>query len=99
MVTLIPAEHGTLTAMRNGSSFTGGEGEYGEIIEFSVIPDAGYEVDSWIGAVRDTKNYDRAQLIVLAETTVSVTLKQRICSVSFKTDGGAPRPDTQNIIY
>ncbi|MFC1240133.1 InlB B-repeat-containing protein [Treponema vincentii] len=99
MVTLIPAEHGTLTAMRNGSSFTGGEGEYGEIIEFSVIPDAGYEVDSWIGAVRDTKNYDRAQLIVLAETTVSVTLKQRICSVSFKTDGGAPRPDTQNVIY
>lgn len=47
------------------------------VLTFTAIPDAGYEVDTWTGATKDSADNNKATLKVTAHITVSVTFKEK----------------------
>ena len=47
------------------------------VLAFTATPDAGYEVDTWTGATKDSADNNKATLKVTAHTTVSVTFKEK----------------------
>ena len=47
------------------------------VLTFTATPDAGYEVDTWTGATKDSADNNKATLKVTAHITVSVTFKEK----------------------
>ena len=47
------------------------------VLTFTATPDAGYEVDTWTGATKDSADKNKATLTVTAHTTVRVTFKEK----------------------
>ena len=52
------------------------------VLTFTATPDAGYEVDKWTGATKDSADNNKATLKVTAHTTVRVTFKEKTADVS-----------------
>ena len=52
------------------------------VLTFTATPDAGYEVDTWTGATKDSADNNKATLKVTAHTTVRVTFKEKTADVS-----------------
>ena len=96
---------GNLTATLNGSSFTGGEVEHGNTVEFRAKPKEGYKVDKWSitpgSALIDggTDGSKTAKVKITAPTTVTVSFKKISYKVIFDAKGGLPVPTAQHVLY
>ena len=96
---------GNLTATLNGSSFTGGEVEHGNTVEFRAKPKEGYKVDKW-SITPDyalieggTKISKTAKVKITTNTTVTVSFKKKEYWVFFYANGGSPDPKFQKVLY
>ena len=96
---------GNLTATLNGSSFTGGEVEHGNTVEFRAKPKEGYKVDKWSitpdsalieGGTWISKT---AKVKITGNTTVTVSFKKKEYWVFFNANGGSPEPKFQKVLY
>lgn len=76
--------NGSLTAKVDGEGIhSGSKIEKDKIVTFTAVPNTGYEVDGWTGAVQDEHDKNSAKLTVSAEATVNVSFKSTVLSDSY----------------
>ena len=65
--------NGSMSATVDGTDISSGDViEKGKTVEFTAIPDTGYEVDTWTGAAADAGDKRKASLTVSSDMTVTV---------------------------
>ena len=84
-----PAAGGLISAKdANGTPVSSGKKiEKGTVLEFTAVPNTGYDISGWTGATAASDN-KTATLTVTQDSTVTVTFTLKKYTVNFDTQGG-----------